>query len=294
MSEPILPLNSGDHRRTLFHDNRERTYLVHVPAEYDGSRPWPVVFAFHGGATDAAAMSRFCGLTGKADRAGFIVVYPNGTGRREHLLTWNAGTCCGYAMWNNVDDVGFIGAVIDQLARETNIDLRRVYATGMSNGAMLAYRLAAELSERIAAIAAIAGPMATETCSPSRPVPIIHFHGTADEFAPFEGGIGARSIAHVYKHSVEYTIGKWLVANDCPPEPSVERLPLIEDDNMPVVKKVYGPGRDGAEIELYIIENGGHTWPGLPPRVAFLGPCTRNISANDLLWDFFQRHPLPG
>ena len=294
MSEPIQPLTPGDQRRTLFHDNRERSYLVHVPAAYDGARPWPVVFAFHGGATDAAAMARFCGLTQKADRAGFVVVYPNGTGRRDHLLTWNAGTCCGYAMWNNVDDIGFIGAVIDQLAREANIDLRRVYAAGMSNGAMLAYRLAAELSERIAAIAAIAGPMAQESCSPVRPVPIIHFHGTDDEFAPFGGGIGSRSIAHVHKHSVEYTIGKWLAANGCPAEPTSERLPALVDDNMPVAKKVYGPGRDGAEIELYIIENGGHTWPGEVPRVAFLGPCTRNISANDLLWSFFERHPLPG
>lgn len=290
-SEPILPLTPGNHRRTLFHENRERSYLVHVPATYDGSQPWPVVFAFHGGATDAAAMIRFCGLNEKADKSNFIVVYPNGTGRREHLFTWNAGTCCGYAMWNEVDDVGFVSQVIDQLACEANVDLLRVYAAGMSNGAMLAYRLASELSHRIAAIAAIAGPMAMESCSPARPVPIIHFHGTADESAPFEGGIGTRSIAKVFKQSVATTIANWCVANGCPAEPTVERLPLLSADNMPVVKQVYGPGRAGSEIVLYVIENGGHTWPGLPPRVVFLGPCTQNISANDLLWEFFVKHP---
>ncbi|HZZ71441.1 MAG TPA: PHB depolymerase family esterase [Pirellulales bacterium] len=292
-SEPIRPLSVGDHHRTLFHGNRERTYLVHVPADYDGASAWPVVLAFHGGATDAAAMARFSNLDEQADRSRCIAVYPNGTGRREHLLTWNAGNCCGYAMWNEVDDVGFVGAIIDQLAREANVDLRRVYAVGMSNGGMLAYRLASELSARIAAIGSIAGPMATATCAPARPVPLIHFHGTHDEFAPFAGGIGARSIVRSYKYSVAYTMEQWIGANRCAREPEVERLPSTATPDLPVVRHRYRAGRDGAEIDLYIIENGGHTWPGNPPRVQFLGPCTQNISANALLLEFFLRHQLP-
>jgi polyhydroxybutyrate depolymerase len=291
MSEPIQPLTPGSHHRRLFHQDRERSYLVHVPLAYTGAEPWPLVIAYHGGATDAAAMVRFCGLNETAEKERFLVAYPNGTGRREHLLTWNAGTCCGYAMWNRVDDVGFTAAMIDQIAREVNLDTKRVYAAGMPNGAMIAYRLASELSERITAIAAIAGPMAQDSCRPSRPVPIIHFHGTEDESAPFAGGIGSRSIARVYKHSVEYTLIQWIAANGCPARPQVKDLPTIHDE-LRVTRFTYGPGQNGAEIVLYRIEGGGHTWPGLPPKISFLGPCTQNISANELLWDFFSRYSL--
>lgn len=291
MTEPIHPLSPGGHYRHLIHQNRERSYIVHVPPSYTGAEPWPVVLAYHGGATDAAAMIRFCGLNATADRHRFLVAYPNGTGRREHLLTWNAGNCCGHAMWNKVDDVGFTGAILDRLALEANVDLRRVYAVGMSNGAMMAYRLAAELSTRITAIAAIAGPMAQDDCRPQRPVPVIHFHGTEDASAPYAGGIGARSIVRTYKHSVEFTLSRWIAANECPATPAIEELPDTDDD-LHVTRFCYGPGRNDSAVVLYRITGGGHTWPGQPPRVTFLGPCTQNISANELLWQFCSRYAL--
>src|SRR5437016_6447484 len=115
-------------------------------------------------------MVRFCGLNEKADRAGFLAVYPSGTGRLERALTWNGGNCCGYAMLNKVDDVAFTRGLLDDLAKAVLIDRKRVYATGMSNGAMMVYRLASELSDRIAAIAPVSGPMGTRTCHPKRPV----------------------------------------------------------------------------------------------------------------------------
>ena len=184
---PSFSLTPGDHRRTIHVGERERSYLLHVPHSYDGTQRLPLVLAFHGGATDASYMIRFCGLNETADRENFLAVYPNGTGELPKLLTWNAGNCCGYARRHNADDVGFVRAILDELAGTGMIDRRRVFATGMSNGAMMAYRLAAEMSDRIAAIAPVAGTMELDALQPSRPVSVIHFHGTANEFVPFDG-----------------------------------------------------------------------------------------------------------
>lgn len=285
------PLGPGDHARTLKVGDLDRKYLLHVPKQYDSKTPMPVVLAFHGGGANAEGMVKFCGLHDKADEAGFIVVYPSGTGRLEKLLTFNGGNCCGYAMQNNVDDVGFVRALLDDLATVANIDSKRVFATGMSNGGIISYRLASELSDRIAAIAPVGGPMGTETCNPKRPVSVIHFHGTADEHAPFQGGKG-KGLSGTNFYSVEHSIQAWVKANGCPEEPIVTKLPDKADDGMTVTKKTYGSGKDGAEVVLIEIDGGGHTWPGQDPRVKFLGKSTKDISANDLMWEFFQKHPM--
>jgi polyhydroxybutyrate depolymerase len=286
------PLAPGDHTRSLEVDRRSRTYLVHVPKSYDGKKGYPVVLAFHGGGSNAEQMVHFCGLNAKAEKAGFLVVYPSGTGRLEKALTWNGGNCCGYAVQNKVDDVAFVRPLLDDLAKVARVDPRRVYATGMSNGAILTYRLASELSDRIAAVAPVAGPMGTETCKPKRPVPVIHFHGTDDEFAPFKGGKGARSISGTDFYSVDHSIRAWVKANGCPERPATVQLPDHAKDGTTVTRKTYGPGKDGAEVVLVVIEGGGHTWPGQQPRVKFLGKSTKNVSANDLMWEFFQKHPM--
>jgi polyhydroxybutyrate depolymerase len=286
------PLQPGDYNRTVTVGELDRTYLVHVPPGYDGSKPTPAVLAFHGGGVNAEQMVAFCGLNEKADEAGFIAVYPAGTGRLERALTWNAGNCCGFAMRNNVDDVGFILALLDDLSRVAAIDAKRVFATGMSNGGMICYRLASELSDRIAAIAPVGGPMGTETCSPKRPVSVIHFHGTLDQFAPFKGGKGERSISGTSFLSVEHSIGAWIAANGCPETPAVVQEPDKSDDGLTVERKTYGPGNDGAEVVLITIQGGGHTWPGRQPRLAFLGKSTNDVSANDVMWEFFQKHPM--
>ena len=139
----VAGLAPGDHRFSLRHDGRNRTYITHVPG-IAGRRALPVMIAFHGGGGEAEGFKAYAGLDAVADREGFIVVYPNGTGvLPRRLLTWNAGECCGYAMNQRVDDAGFAIAVLDDLARRTAIDTRRVYATGHSNGAMMSYRLGA-------------------------------------------------------------------------------------------------------------------------------------------------------
>jgi polyhydroxybutyrate depolymerase len=126
------PLTIGDHTRSLEVDKRPRTYLVHVPPNYDPKKPAPVVLVFHGGGSNAEQMVTFCGLNETADQHGFVVVYPNGTGRLGNLLTFNGGNCCGSAMTNNVDDVAFTKALLDDLARVVKVDPKRVYVTGMS------------------------------------------------------------------------------------------------------------------------------------------------------------------
>jgi polyhydroxybutyrate depolymerase len=285
-------LGPGESTRSLTVDDRKRTYLVHVPKAYDGSKPFPVVLIYHGGASNAEQMVRFCGLNETADKAGFLAVYPNGTGRLERLLPWNAGNCCGYAEENKVDDVAFTRALLDDLAKVAKVDAKRVYATGMSNGAIMAYRLASELSDRIAAVAPVSGPMGTETCAPKRPVPVLHFHGTDDEFAPFKGGKGDKSLSQTDFYSVEHTVRAWVKADGCKEEPTTEELPDTAKDGTKVTRKVYGGGKDGSEVVLVVIEGGGHTWPGREPALKLLGKATKNVSANELMWEFFDKHPM--
>jgi len=285
------PLAPGDDTRTLTVGDLKRSYHVHIPPKYDSKQPTPVVLAFHGGLTNAESMIVFSELNTKSDRAGFIVVYPNGTGRLERILTFNGGNCCGYAMNNKIDDVEFTRRILDDLAKVSNVDPKRVFATGMSNGGIMSYLIASELSDRIAAIAPVGGTMGTETCHPKRAVSIIHFHGSDDEFVPFKGGKGKGPSGNEF-YSVDHSIEAWVKANGCDKEPVVKKFPDTAKDGTTVTRKTYGSGRDGSEVVLVIIEGGGHTWPGHELRVKMLGKSTKNISANDLMWEFFEKHPM--
>jgi polyhydroxybutyrate depolymerase len=228
----------------------------------------------------------------KSDEAGFIAIYPNGTGRLKKILTWNGGNCCGYAMRNKVDDVAFVEALLDDLSKVVKVDARRVFATGISNGAIISYLLASELSQRIAAIAPIAGPMGTESCSPNRPVPIIHFHGTNDTSAPYAGGVG-KGLTRTEFYSVEHSINNWVKANACAGGPNSEELEDKHEDGTKIIRKTWGNGKQGSEVVLITIQGGGHTWPGIQPRPKYLGISTKEISANDMMWGFFKKHPMP-
>jgi polyhydroxybutyrate depolymerase len=287
----IAPLTSGDHTRTMSVGNLDRSYIVHIPATYDSRKPTPVVLAFHGGGANAENMIVFSGLNKKSDEAGFIVVYPKGTGRLEKALTFNGGNCCGYASSHKIDDVKFTRMILDDLATSVNIDPKRIVATGMSNGGIMAYRLASDLSDRIAAIAPVSGPMGTEIGTPKRPVSVIHMHGTGDEFAPFRGGKG-RGTSGTCFYSVEHSVQAWVRANGCAPEPVITELPDTAKDGTTVILKTYRSCKDGAEVVLVVIEGGGHTWPGQRSRLKALGKSTKNISANDMMWEFFQKHPM--
>ena len=277
-------LGPGDHSRTVMMGEKQRMYLVHVPNGYDPKTPVPVVLALHGAAMNGPMMVGFSGLTKKADEAGFIVVYPSGTGLGP-FLTWNAG---GFKAEGQVDDVVFISRLLDDLGTVVKFDEKRVYACGMSNGGMMCYRLAAELSDRIAAIAPVGGTIAIKQNKPNRAVPVIHFHGTKDTFVPFETA-KTNKPAFMKMKGVEESIQTWVKLDGCDEKPKIDVLSK-DGDEMKVTRKTYSGGKDGAEVVLVVIEEGGHTWPGQQPPVTFIGKSAMNISANDLMWEFFQKH----
>jgi polyhydroxybutyrate depolymerase len=287
-------LGSGDHRRTVTVDDMKRGYLIHVPPKYDAKKPMPLVLALHGAAMDGKLMEIFTGLSGTADENNFIVVYPSGTGPGGFLLTWNAGLFPGELnKGNKTDDVKYLSKVLDDAESVLNVDRKRIYVTGLSNGAMMSYRLASEMSERIAAIAPVAGTMALEKYEPKRAISVLHIHGTKDTLVPYNGPNKKNDVVKVLQfRSVDDTIAACIKANGCSDRPEVSEIePKV--DKIKVTRKAYNNGKDGSEVVLYVMEDAGHVWPaallGVP---AFLGPTTRNISANEVIWDFFKKHAL--
>ena len=289
---PHRDLPAGDQTRTLHVDGRDRSCLLHVPPGCDGERLVPLVLSLHGATSNAKLMQAFCGLSDKADREGFLVAYPNGTGHTANVLTWNGGACCGYAVKHQVDDVAFLRALIDDLTTFTPVDPQRIFVCGMSNGAQMAYRLAAALPERLAAVATVAGPLGVDVATLPRPVPLLHIHGTEDRFAPYLGGVGDRSVYGVDFRSAPDSVRAWAQANGCPETAVTQFDEPTVDDGTRIVRHVYGSGQ--RKTILVTVEGGGHTWPGRPPFPEILGRSTRNLDANDTIWAFFESHPLPG
>jgi polyhydroxybutyrate depolymerase len=252
----------------------------------------PLVLNFHPGGGNAAQQEKDSQIGVTADAHGFIVVHPNGTGLlRERFLSFNAGMCCGYAKDHKVDDVGFVRDMLDDIERTFSIDPKRVYATGYSNGAILSQRLGCELSERIAAIAPVAGPMGIDNCRPVRPVPVLYFHGTADPFAPYEGGLKKALVGsemQQYKSARE-TIAGWVERDRCTGSPQVTLKKGA------VTCQTWGRCADDADVTLCTIEGGGHTWPGGQTTMSerTLGPLNRDVSASEMIWQFFAKHSLP-
>lgn len=287
--DQLEAIGPGDHARTLMMGEQKRKYLVHIPKGYHPKKPVPVVLALHGAAMNGSMMVWFSGLNKTSDKQGFIVVYPSGTGSGP-FLTWNAGGFKGKMAERKADDVAFIRKLLDDLGTLVKVNEKRVYACGMSNGGMMCYRLAAELSDRIAAIAPVAGTIAIDDSKPKRPVPVIHFHGSKDNIVPFEMTKG-KSPSFMKLKGVEDSIQTWVKLNGCDEKPKADTLSK-EGDEMKVTRTSYGGGKDGSEVVLVVIEDGGHTWPGQQPPVGFMGKSAKNISANELIWEFFQKHKL--
>ena len=296
----VEPLAPGDHRFSVAAGGRERSYLVHVPPAASGAPA--VILNFHGGGGEARAHQKYVRMDALADREGFIVVYPFGTGRfREKLLTWNAGTCCGSAARDNVDDVGFVRALLDDLAARTPYDRARVYATGLSNGAMMVYRLAAELPDRIAAIAPVAGGMVVQDFAPRRPIPIMHIHSVDDPRALYAGGLGPPfpfTTSRVMHPAVEATISRWVDFDGCgeTPEERDRREWRAGKSVHTAMRLVFSGCRDGVEVVLWKLTGSGHVWPGgtRDYLTRWLGPSTMVIDANEEMWHFFTRFAIGG
>lgn len=270
---------------------RKRTALVCVPMNAPPPGGWPLVLAFHGGRSHPEAMRRFSGLDAFAETGRALVCYPAGTGSRESMLTWNGGNCCGEARDGGVDDVAFARAVVGGVAARWPVDPRRVHATGMSNGAMMAYRLAAEAADMVASVAPVAGPLALDAIAPVRPVPILHFHGSLDQFTPLAGGIGRRSVTRTHHRAIDDGLRDWVWANGLDQRAVRVAVPCT-DDGITIERVAWGEGSSG-EVVFYEIAGGGHTWPGRVPDSFYLGPTALSLDANALIADFFARHPLP-
>ncbi len=280
-SHPAFP--PGDSEHSLIHKGLQRSYVIHIPPGYTPSQPVALVLAFHGITLDAYEMIRISGFNAQADASGFIVVYPNAAGEQR---SWNGGHCCGEAARQNIDDLGFVRALLQELSTQVNIDPRRIYATGFSNGAIFVYRLACEMADQIAAIAPVSATQALEdmqACQPARAVPLIHFHGTDDEPNPYNGGTTPGGVRFV---SVADAIRFWVDFNGCPTQAQRQTSGNIHHD-------VYTPCLGGSSIELYTIVGGKHAWPGGEAVNLRMGEPTMEISATALIWEFFMEHPLP-
>ncbi len=305
-----------DRSHTLEHDGLTRHFRVHLPPGFRPSR-LPMVLVLHGGGGSVAGTVRTTGMDSTAGKQRFIAVYPAGTGRMEDkLLTWNAGRCCGSAAQNNVDDVGFVSELIDFMADRYRIDRRRVYATGHSNGAQMSYRLACELADRITAVAPNASQGVPEECRPSRPMPVLHFHGTEDGCSLYGGGECGGCFADFFRSfglpvrrttwscpPVPEAVAGWAARNRCSQETEVT---LERGD---VRCTTYQGCAGDADVTLCTIDGGGHTWPGgnYGPEICQtrpegtlcrrwkegVGEINRDVDANEVMWDFFSRHRLP-
>lgn len=285
-----------DYSSFIYSGGLQRTYTVHIGSHYDKTRPTSLIIVLHGGGGTGQNMNKLTNFNAIADGENFIVVYPDGF--EKH---WNDGRNVQRyrAQSQNVDDVGFVSALIDHLSGEFNIDTNRVYVTGISNGAMMSHRLGCELSQKIAAIAPVAGNIPANMISswvPSRPVSVLIINGTEDPLVPWAGGdvhLGPLELGQVV--SVENTVKFWVNNDKCASTPVVTQLPDKDpSDGTRVKMETYGGCQDGGEVVLYAVEGGGHTWPGGPQYSpeSIIGRTSRDFDASEVIWQFFQEHPI--
>jgi polyhydroxybutyrate depolymerase len=300
IASPLVPaaVAAGAERpttvRTIQVDGLTRRYVLHVPPGLGGD-PAPLVLVFHGGGGTGPGTERLTRFSALADRERFLVAYPEGI---EH--NWNDGRefAGSRAHREHVDDVGFVAALLDTIARVHPLDPRRVYATGISNGGIFSHYLAARLARRIAAIAPVVGGIADPPepwFDPAQPVSVLILQGTTDPLVPYHGGPVAFGRGKII--DTEEAARRWAAANGATPEPRQEALPEGNGkDRCGGVRMSYVGGRDGSEVILMRLQGGGHTWPGaaqyLPEML--IGRVCRDFDATALIWAFFKAHPRRG
>jgi polyhydroxybutyrate depolymerase len=276
---PAVPVGSSEHAIRV--DGRDRTYRAYRPASLPSGEPVALVVMLHGGFGSADQAEEAYGWDAEADREGFVVAYPDGLGRAWAV----GGGCCGQSGRTGVDDVAFAEAMVAQVSDRLPIDPARIYATGISNGGMLAYRLACD-STVFAAIgpdsATLLGP-----CDDPAPISVIHIHGTADTRIRYEGGKGD-GVAGIDGPPVPEVIARWREVARCGPSRSTT-------DDTVTASVVECPG--GVTVELITIDGAGHQWPGSKPktlvdRALGLDPPSTALDATDTIWRFFATHTL--
>jgi len=275
-----------------------RTFIIHLPASDKSKEMVPLVIVLHGGGGNGQGMMKLTnsGFDKLSDKKGFIVIYPDGIDKH-----WNDGRNEMSDPKDNPDDVGFISALINDLIKKYNANPKRVYVTGMSNGAIMSYRLGCELSDKIAAIAPVAGNIPEnliQHCKPANPVAVLAINGDSDPLVPFKGGdvtgpFGKKKLGKVL--SAHESVLFWIKNNGCSPNPVVTDEPDNDrDDGTYVQKQQFINGRNNCEVILYTIKGGGHTWPGGYQYLGkwIIGKTCRDINATDIIWEFFEIHSL--
>jgi polyhydroxybutyrate depolymerase len=280
--------NSDDPRGTITVGGRERTYSLHVPDDYDGAKAMPLVLALHGRLGTGTGQEKLAHLDKVSDAHGFLVVYPDGLDR-----SWADGREGTPSDKNGVDDVKFLSALIDKIESESKVDAKHVYAVGMSNGGFMSGRLACDLSERIAAVGIVGASLSeamAANCHPAKAVSVMMIQGTADPIVPIAGGTlqGGRGV--VLSHDA--AMKRFVEVNKCTGEPTKNHIADSVGDGTSVDVTSYESCAEGSEVVGYVVNGGGHTWPGgmqyLPAM--FIGKTTHNLDGSEVIWKFLERH----
>jgi len=264
----------------IMHDGENRDYLVHTPIDYNANKDYPLIINMHGLGGNRDQQQLYSQFDRVGDTAGVIIVYPQGLAvnfQGQNQTHWNAGFGTG------VDDVGFLTKMLDQISLDYSVDEKRVYSTGMSNGGYMSYYLACEAGDRLTAIASVTGSMVFNVfrnCQPSQSIPALQIHGTRDAVVPFNGN-----------PSIDDVVDFWVDHNNCDMTPTEEMIPDISTrDNTTTIKKTYGGCDNKGEVWYYVVDNGGHTWPGTFP-VPSLGNTSADFFASEHIWEFFKQFP---
>lgn len=277
-SPPAAQIPYGTSHGSLHHQGQERTYRLYVPRSVEAEPRLPLVVALHGGLGSGDQFAENSQFEALAESEGFAVVFPDGMDR-----TWNAGTCCGGAARNAVDDVDFLASLVASLRERLPIGDERVFVTGHSNGAMMAFRLACERSDLVAAVAPVAGSLEIPTCAPSRGVHLLAIHGDSDRSHPLEGGEGPRSISNVSYASMEESLRRWTTGFGCAETPAVNTEGAL-------TTTTWEDCMEGTTASLVVIAGADHPWPGgkMPERtLPNQGVPSGELDATRAVWEFF-------
>ena len=274
---PSSTINYGINEFEVIFDEIPREYTVYIPENYNHSIPTPILFAFHGFGGSNNFIMNSAGFNEIADEENFIVVYPQGSLILNLFAHWNVG---GFTQISNTDDVAFVDYLISSLSQMYNINLDRVYATGMSNGGFMSFLLACQLSNKIAAIASVTGSMTTQTlneCDPQREVPILQIHGTNDPIVPYNG-------IQEWNTPIDNVLDYWVLNNQCSPNPEVNDLEDINNDNGFTVQEIiYNNGLNGSMVKHFKVNGGTHVWFQ-----------DEDINSSSLIWEFFSNYDMNG
>lgn len=277
----------GSKKQSIELGDSTREYLLHLPRSYNASDNFPLVIALHGYTDNPRLMEFYSGLSKKADREDFVVVYPYGTkSSSDKNLSWNGGSCCGNGVLSNVEDVKFINSLTDELIKKYKVDAKRIYIAGFSNGGLLAYRIASETPERYKAIAVVSGSIGGKVYNklppyiipnPKKPISVLLMHGMKDSRIPYNGGLN--EIKNGDFKSFKDSSDLWIKSNNC--------KGVLKTENKISINELYENCEDKTRIELYSVKESGHMWFG------GIGELVKNlkgesISATDTIWDFFH------